>query len=143
MILATIIFTSAPYIFAEPVRIEANGKPIDVTTGHAAPLVYDFDDDGIRDLLVGEFGSGEFSGPVHTNVEGAHKWNNGRLRFYKNNGANYDIKLGDWKYVEAGDEVAVVPITCCVSFVPQFIDYNNDGIDDIISACVEPVKNKN
>ncbi|SVD51510.1 uncharacterized protein METZ01_LOCUS404364, partial [marine metagenome] len=40
--------------FATPVRIEANGKPIDVTTGHAAPYVYDFDGDGTRDLLVGE-----------------------------------------------------------------------------------------
>ena len=55
MLLATIVCTSDPYIFAEPVRIEANGKPIDVTTGHAAPLVYDFDGDGeikIADLSL-------------------------------------------------------------------------------------------
>jgi hypothetical protein len=41
-----------------PVRLEANGKPIDTAIGHAAPFVGDFDGDGVRDLLVGQFGEG-------------------------------------------------------------------------------------
>jgi len=40
------------------VRIEAGGKPIDTDVGHAAPFVADFDGDGVRDLLVGQFGDG-------------------------------------------------------------------------------------
>jgi hypothetical protein len=41
-----------------PVRIEAAGKPIDTDVGHAAPFVADFDGDGVKDLLVGQFGDG-------------------------------------------------------------------------------------
>jgi hypothetical protein len=41
-----------------PVRLEAAGKPIDTHIGHAAPFVGDFDGDGVRDLLVGQFGEG-------------------------------------------------------------------------------------
>src|SRR5262245_52357201 len=41
-----------------PVRLEAAGKPIDTEVGHAAPFVADFDGDGVRDLLVGQFGGG-------------------------------------------------------------------------------------
>ena len=41
-----------------PVRIEAAGKPIDTEVGHAAPFVSDFDGDGVKDLLVGQFGQG-------------------------------------------------------------------------------------
>ena len=43
---------------APPVRIEAVGKPIDTSVGHAAPFVGDFDGDGVNDLLVGQFGDG-------------------------------------------------------------------------------------
>ena len=60
-ILLTVIILSGPQ-FATPVRIEAHGKPIDVTTGHAAPYVYDFDGDGTRDLLVGSLAA------VHSKV---------------------------------------------------------------------------
>jgi hypothetical protein len=52
---------SAPkttYKFAQPIRLEAAGKPIDTEVGHAAPLVVDFDGDGKNDLLVGQFGEG-------------------------------------------------------------------------------------
>jgi hypothetical protein len=41
-----------------PVRLEAAGKPIDTAVGHAAPFVADFDGDGVKDLLVGQFGDG-------------------------------------------------------------------------------------
>lgn len=50
-----------------PVRIESQGKPIDVTGGHAAPAVADVDGDKVRDLLVGQFlGEGQrmFDAPV-------------------------------------------------------------------------------
>jgi hypothetical protein len=41
-----------------PVRVEAAGKPIDTDVGHAAPFMADFDGDGVKDLLVGQFGEG-------------------------------------------------------------------------------------
>ena len=44
--------------FLPPVRLEAAGKPIDTEVGHAAPFVVDFDGDGVKDLLVGQFGGG-------------------------------------------------------------------------------------
>lgn len=43
---------------APPVRIEADGKPIDTEVGHASPYVADWDGDGKQDLLVGQFGGG-------------------------------------------------------------------------------------
>ncbi|MEM7453917.1 MAG: hypothetical protein AAF456_06125 [Planctomycetota bacterium] len=44
--------------FKDPVRIFAGGEPVDTDIGHAAPYMYDFDGDGVRDLLVGQFGQG-------------------------------------------------------------------------------------
>jgi hypothetical protein len=41
-----------------PVRLEADGKPIDTEVGHAAPFVGDFYGRGVSDLLVGQFGQG-------------------------------------------------------------------------------------
>ena len=41
-----------------PVRLQAEGKVIDTDIGHAAPFVADFDGDGVKDLLVGQFGVG-------------------------------------------------------------------------------------
>lgn len=53
-----------------PIPILADGKQIDVEhSGHAAPFVGDFDGDGRKDLLVGEYYQG-------------------RLRIYRNVGTN-------------------------------------------------------
>ncbi|MDG2054664.1 MAG: FG-GAP-like repeat-containing protein [Phycisphaerales bacterium] len=120
--------------FADPIRIKAAGQPIDVTTGHAAPYIYDIDGDGISDLLVGEFGALPYKGPVSEAGGPGHEWVQGRLRIYKNHGTNQVPKYESFEYMKAGDEIAAVPITCCVSFVPHVVDFDGDGIDDIISG---------
>lgn len=46
--------------FAPPVRLMADGKPIQVEApGYAAPCWHDVDQDGKSDLLVGQFAGGK------------------------------------------------------------------------------------
>jgi hypothetical protein len=73
-----------------PVRIEAAGKPIDTEVGHAAPCVADFDGDGVPDLLVGQFGSGQC-------------W------IFHNQGTAAAPKLADGKLFEAGADNGRIP----------------------------------
>lgn len=75
--------------FETPFRVQAGGKAIDVEVGHAAPYVVDFDGDGVRDLLVGQFGKG-------------------RCRIYKNTGTNAQPQFGEFTFLEAGGKVAEV-----------------------------------
>jgi hypothetical protein len=75
---------------APPVRIEAAGKPIDTAVGHAAPFVGDFDGDGVRDLLVGQFGDG-------------------LLWVFRNEGANARPKLAAGVKFQAGGQDGRVP----------------------------------
>ena len=61
LVLAGLISTQTSGLSPElesPIRLEAAGKPIDTEIGHAAPFVSDFDGDGVKDLLVGQFGDG-------------------------------------------------------------------------------------
>ena len=61
---------------ADPIRLEADGCPIDSGeyVAHSGPLLYDFDGDGLDDLLVGNFKGhvqlfrnvGERRAPVYT-----------------------------------------------------------------------------
>ena len=74
-----------------PVRLEAAGKPIDATEiGHAAPFVYDFDGDGLKDLLVGQF-------------------KDGLLWIYRNEGTNSEPKLAAGVKFKEGKEDGRVP----------------------------------
>jgi hypothetical protein len=75
---------------AAPFRVEADGKPIDTETGHAVPLMIDFDGDGVRDLLVGQFSGG-------------------KLRIYRNVGSNTQPKFGAFAWFNAGGKEASVP----------------------------------
>ncbi|HEX5053912.1 MAG TPA: VCBS repeat-containing protein [Planctomycetota bacterium] len=86
---ATLAASLAAQQFETPFRIEAGGKPIDVEIGHAAPYVVDFDGDGVRDLLVGQFGQG-------------------RCRIYKNTGTNQKPAFGEFTWFEAGGKPAEV-----------------------------------
>ncbi len=105
---------AAQDILSKPVRLEANGKPIDVTVGHAAPFVRDVDGDGVRDLLVGEFGKGNFEGarlPAATLKKWGRSFAKGKLRIYRNVGTNAAPKFEGFEYLRAGGKVASIPTT--------------------------------
>jgi hypothetical protein len=76
--------------FSAPVRIEAEGGPIDVDIGHAAPFVADFDGDDTPDLLVGQFGDG-------------------KLRIYRNEGTAREPLFKTFTWFKAGADLGKVP----------------------------------
>jgi hypothetical protein len=92
-LLALTLLACAPVCaqsFSEPVRINAGDAPINVDIGHAAPYFADIDGDGLKDLLVGQFGEG-------------------KLRIYKNVGSAKEPKFDKFEYLQAGGETAKVP----------------------------------
>lgn len=80
----------SPTEFHPPFRVEAQGNPIDVEVGHAAPLVSDFDGDKINDLLVGQFGGG-------------------KLRIYRNLGTSDNPEFGPFAWFKASGRIGTVP----------------------------------
>jgi len=73
-----------------PVRVEANGKPIDMELGNAAPFITDFDGDGVFDLMLGQRGEC-------------------KLRIYRNLGSNKEPKFGVSAFFKAGGVDASLP----------------------------------
>ena len=72
--------------FADGVKIEADGKAIDARIGHLVPVVIDWNSDGKKDLLVGQF----IGGKIH---------------LYLNEGTDADPKLTDAGELKAGGKV--------------------------------------
>ena len=84
----------APAGLAAPVQVQADGKAVDIDEiGHAAPFFADYDGDGKRDLLVGQFGNN----------------GQGKLRIYKNNGADAEPKFAQYEPFKAGAETGTIP----------------------------------
>jgi hypothetical protein len=75
---------------AAPFRVSDASGFIDVDIGHAAPLVADFDGDGVPDLFVGQFGLGQ-------------------LRIYKNIGTAKDPKFYGFTWFKTGEQEARIP----------------------------------
>lgn len=74
----------------KPAAIKDGNALVDVTVGHAAPLVVDWDGDGKKDLLVGQFGEG-------------------KLRIYLNKGTDQEPRFDGFTYLQVGGEDATVP----------------------------------
>ena len=73
-----------------PRRLKAGNDWVDSEIGHAAPYIADFDHDGKRDLLVGQFGEG-------------------KLRFYKNLGSNSAPEYAQFRYFQIDKKDVTVP----------------------------------
>ena len=76
----------------EPRKALAGDEPIDVEVGHATPNFVDWDGDGKRDLLVGQFGGG-------------------KLRVYLNRGTEAEPKFRDFTFAQAGGKDMSVPVS--------------------------------
>ena len=57
----------------KPRLVRVGGDPIDVSVGHAAPMMRDWNSDGTSDLLVGQFGKGYLGVYRNSEKEGEPK----------------------------------------------------------------------
>jgi hypothetical protein len=90
LLLLTAIGSGTSDQFEAPFRIRDGQSFIDVDVGHAAPLMVDFDGDGVPDLLVGQFGEG-------------------KLRVYKNLGTAKAPRFDGFTWFKAGDSEGKIP----------------------------------
>lgn len=72
------------------VKLQANGKVIDIDIGHLVPCVMDWNGDGKKDLVVGQFAGGQ-------------------IRVYINNGTDKAPLFNDFKYLQAGGKEIHLP----------------------------------
>jgi len=118
-------------IFNTPVLLKAYGETIDLTS-HTAPCIYDFNKDGVNDLIVGDFGDVPLSNKEDDPVYG--RYTRGMCHIFINIGTEENPVYDKEMLLMAQDEPAYVPITCCIGFTPRFVDLDADGIDDVISG---------
>ena len=94
--------------FAEPVRLEADGKPVDVF-GMPSPNLADFDGDGDLDLICGEFLDG--------------------FTWFENVGTRTEPKLATGRRLSYGGE----PVHMDLQMItPVAIDWDRDGDHDLV-----------
>ena len=119
--------------YADVIQVMADGRPLDTGDGrpsldghwflqegpgHAAPVLYDWNNDGRRDLIVGGF--------------------SGRFRVYLNEGADDAPVFGGYDWVRVGDEIALLRNFCCVATGIRVEDIDQDGVDDLTAGHYMP-----
>ena len=83
LVVAAMFCVPARAQFAEGVKLEANGDIIDIKIGHLVPCVTDWNSDGNKDLMVGQFDAG-------------------KIRLYLNQGSDSAPAFKDSEFLSAG-----------------------------------------
>ncbi|MCK5117236.1 MAG: hypothetical protein KAR44_11595 [Candidatus Aegiribacteria sp.] len=68
--------------YQPPFNVMANGAQIELSVGHANPLITDWNGDGLKDLILGQYSSG-------------------KLRYYENNDTNDSPMFGNYTFMQA------------------------------------------
>jgi len=69
--------------FSQPFFVQANGVDLVVSASIPDPCVVDWDGDGLKDLIIGQFSSG-------------------KIRFYPNSGSNANPVFTTYTFLQAG-----------------------------------------
>ncbi|MDA7978594.1 MAG: VCBS repeat-containing protein [Pirellulales bacterium] len=118
-----------------PLLILGGAKPVQTTKhGLIAPALWDWDGDGRRDLLLGDFATKTESNGFPAGEAGS------AIRVYLNVGTDAAPKFtSTYSYArDTSGDVIEVPQWCCIGFTPQFVDLNDDGMLDIITGQYHP-----
>ena len=118
---------------SEPFLVMGGDKPV-LTEKHglAAPALWDWDGDGRRDLLVGEFETNSSDFPM--GADGS------TIRVYLNVGTDSAPQFTEefqWARDTEGT-IMEVPQWCCIGFTPMFYDLDDDGFQDMITGQYHP-----
>ena len=75
--------------YQSPFMVMDSGSPITLSVGHANPLVTDWNGDGLKDLIVGQYSGG-------------------KLRYYQNSDSNDSPMFSGYTYMQAdGTDISV------------------------------------
>ena len=123
-----LVFTPIPggNILSQPERID--GTKFEIRTekhGLIYPALYDWNKDGKKDLLLGEFETGD---------------EESNIKVYLNTGtAEKPEYTGEWFYAtDINGDTLTCHQWCCIGTHPQVVDIDGDGYDDIISGQYNP-----
>jgi len=86
--LVVLAFAQAPR-FQGPFPVNSGGNPIDLSY-YGAPVMYDWDGDGNKDLICGEF-------------------DGGYMRYYRNIGADSNPEFNGYEYLSASGSHITLP----------------------------------
>jgi hypothetical protein len=95
-------------VYAEPVQVSAEGKPVDVY-GMPSPNLEDFDGDGDLDIICGEF------------VD--------KLTYFENVGTRTEPKYAQGRYLKHNGDILTMDL-CMI--VPVALDWDKDGDVDLV-----------
>lgn len=119
--------------YKDVIQVMVDGKPLNTADGrpsrdgkwfkaeqlgHAAPIYYDWDKDGRKDLLVGGF--------------------SGRFRVYLNEGQDDAPVFNGYNWVRAGEDIVVLRNFCCIATGIRMADIDGDGKDDLTAGHYAP-----